>query len=103
MSLAIIKTCGKQYIVKAGQELKIEKLEGEKGAKISFDEVLFVADDKGDIEVGLPTLQGKKVEAEIIEQGRGKKILVVKFKNKVRYRRKRGHRQFFTKVKINKI
>jgi len=103
MSLAIIKTGGKQYIVKAGQELKVEKLLGEVGAKISFDEVLFVSDDKGDIEIGLPTLAGKKVEAEILEQSRGRKILVVKFKNKVRYRRKQGHRQFFTKVKINKI
>jgi large subunit ribosomal protein L21 len=98
--IGVIMTGGKQYVVSAGQELKIEKLEKEVGAKIKFD-TLLVADESSTI-LGKPSL-GEKVEAEVLEQGRARKISVVKFKNKVRYRRNVGHRQPFTKVKINSI
>jgi len=95
--IAIIKTGGKQYKVAEGQDLKIEKLEKNQGDKIKF-ETLLIADEK-DLQIGKPSL-GEQVEAEVIEQGRAKKIMVVKFKNKTRYTRNNGHRQPFTKVKI---
>lgn len=104
MNIAIIQTGGKQYKVKEGQLLKIEKLAGEAGRKINFDKVLLLADSEGaQVTVGQPFVAGAKVEAEIVEQGRGDKILIIKYKSKTRYRRKRGHRQPFTKVKIGKL
>jgi len=98
--IAIIKTGGKQYKVAEGQDLKIEKLEKNQGDKITF-ETLLIADEK-DLQIGKPSL-GEQVSAEVIEQGRAKKIMVVKFKNKTRYTRNNGHRQPFTKVKITAI
>ncbi len=101
---AVIQTGGKQYLVKEGQVLKIEKIPGEKGAEAVFDKVLMVASEDGsEVKLGKPYLEGVKVRGEILEQGRDKKVLVIKFKPKVRYRRKRGHRQFFTKVKVTRI
>lgn len=101
---AVIKTGGKQYRVKEGDKVKIEKLDVEKGKKVDFDEVLLVADDKGeDLKVGTPIVEGAKVSAKVLEQGRAKKIDVIKYKRKVRYRRKYGHRQLFTEVLIEKI
>lgn len=102
MTMAIIKTGGKQYKVNEGQVLNVEKLAGNPGDKIEFNEVLLIADDKGEAQIGQPKLD-KAVMAEVIEQGRADKIIVLKFKSKVRYRRKAGHRQPFTKVKIVKI
>ena len=99
--IAVIKTGGKQYKVQKGDEIKVEKLKGEKGDKISFTEVLLVADGKS-LEIGQPKL-AKKVEAEILEQGRARKVKVVKYKPKVRYMKTQGHRQHFTKVKITAI
>ncbi|MFN3301527.1 MAG: 50S ribosomal protein L21 [Patescibacteria group bacterium] len=102
--LAVIKTGGKQYLVKEGDIIKIEKIEGKVGKKISFDEVLLLADEKGEkVEIGQPIIKKVKVKAEILEQGKDKKILVVKYKPKTRYRRKKGHRQPYTKVKILEI
>ncbi len=98
--IAVIKTGGKQYKVTDGQLLNIEKLEKKQGDKVKF-ETLLIADEK-DLQIGKPGL-GEKVEAEVIEQGRHDKIAVVKFKNKTRYTRNRGHRQPFTKVKITAI
>jgi large subunit ribosomal protein L21 len=98
--IAIIKTGGKQYKVAEGQDLKIEKLEKNQGDKITF-ETLLIADEKG-LQIGKPSL-GEQVSAEVLEQGRAKKIMVVKFKNKTRYTRNNGHRQPFTKVKITAI
>lgn len=99
---AVIKTGGKQYVVEEGQELKIEKLDAEEGKSIEFDAIL-VADESGsDVKVGTPGLSAK-VTANVIEQGKDKKIPVVRFKAKSRYRRNVGHRQPFTKVKIEKI
>jgi len=98
--IAVIKTGGKQYKVKEGEILKIEKVAGAAGDKLDF-EVLLLADEEGkDVKVGKPTVAGAKVAAEILEQGRAKKINVIKYKPKVRYRRKAGHRQMYTKVKI---
>lgn len=100
--LAIIKTGGKQYKVAEGDKIKIEKLEGEAGAKITFEEVLFVGDEK-DAKVGTPFITGAKVEATIVSQGRHKKVIGIKHKPKKRYKVKFGHRQMFTEVEINKI
>lgn len=101
---AVIKTGGKQYKVKEGQILKIEKIAGKVGDKIGFDKVLLVADEGGkEVKVGNPTVSGAKVAAEILEQGRAKKVMVIKYKPKIRYRRKVGHRQMYTKVKIVSI
>ncbi|MAG11863.1 MAG: 50S ribosomal protein L21 [Parcubacteria group bacterium] len=101
---AVIKTGGKQYLVKAGDTLKIEKIDGEAGANVTFDNVLLAFDDKAaDVKIGTPTLSGASVTATIEEQGRGKKIPVIKYKPKTRYRRNVGHRQHFTKVKIGEI
>ena len=100
--IAIIKTGGKQYKVKEGDALKIEKLALEDGKKVKF-ETLLIADENGkDFNVGMPTL-GEKVEGEVLEHGKNDKVLVVKYKNKTRYLRTKGHRQQYTKVKINKI
>lgn len=103
MTIAVIKTGGKQYKVTAGQELNVEKLAGEVGAKLMF-EPLLVADENGDnVEIGTPTVAGKKVEVEIVAHGRDKKVVIIKYRRKTRYRRKAGHRQPFTKIKVGKI
>jgi len=100
--LAIIKTGGKQYKVAEGDKVKVEKLEGEAGAKITFEEVLFIGDEK-DVKIGEPFIKGAKVEATIVEQGRHKKVWGIKHKPKKRYKVKFGHKQLFTEVEINKI
>ncbi len=99
---AIIETGGKQYRVSEGDYIKVEKLECEEGATVVFDRVLFVSQDD-DVKVGTPFVQGAKVEGVAVEHGKGKKILVFKYKPKKNYRKRRGHRQPFTKVKINAI
>lgn len=100
MKIAVIKTGGKQYKVSAGQSLKIEKLPVENGKTVKFD-TLLIADEKN-FKVGKPSL-GEKVEAKVLEQGKGDKVSVIKYKRKTRYRRNVGHRQLFTKVEITKI
>ncbi|NQV89479.1 MAG: 50S ribosomal protein L21 [Parcubacteria group bacterium] len=103
MTFAVIQTGGKQYLVREGQELKIEKLELEEGATVDF-EVLLVSDEEAtDTKVGTPTISGAKVSATVIEQGRSAKVAIMKYKPKSRYRRNVGHRQPFTKIKIEKI
>ena len=102
--IAIIKTGGKQYKVQAGDKVNVEKLAGEVGDQLEFSEVLLVSDEKGEtMQLGTPNVEGVKVVATIVEQGRAKKVTGVKFKAKVRYRRKLGHRQPFTKLEIVKI
>ena len=101
--IAVIKTGGKQYIVKAGTVLKVEKLPGAVGEKIVFDQVLLAGDPGAEVKIGTPNVPGVKVEATVLEQGRLPKVVVIKYKRKVRYKRKVGHRQEFTKVKIEKI
>ena len=100
--IAVIKTGGKQYKVKKGQTIKIEKLPGEKGGKVKFETLLIAGSDGKEVNVGKPSL-GQKVEGKIIEQDRDKKITVIKYKNKTRYKRTLGHRQLFTKVEITSI
>lgn len=100
--LAVIKTGGKQYLVTPGQKLKVEKLNAREGGKIVFGEVLLVSNDKK-MEIGTPYVKGAKIEAKILKQGRGKKVIVFKYHSKTRYRKKKGHRQFFTEVEITKI
>lgn len=100
--LAIIKTGGKQYKVSEGEKIKVEKLEGEVGAKISFEEVLLVGDEK-EVRVGTPLVSGAKVEAVITKQDRANKVWGIKHKPKKRYKVKFGHRQSFTEVEISKI
>lgn len=104
MEFAVIQTGGKQYKVSEGTVLNIEKLAGEHktGDKVAFDKVLLVDDGK-DTTIGTPYINGAKVGAEILEIGRSKKVLVVKYKQKSRYLRRRGHRQPFFKVKITSI
>ncbi len=102
MSFAVIATGGKQYLVAKGEKIQVEKLEGKKGDKITFDQVLATVSDK-DYKIGKPTLEGAAVMATITKQGRGKKIEVLKYKPKSKYRRKIGHRQAYTEVEITKI
>jgi large subunit ribosomal protein L21 len=96
---AVIKTGGKQYRVAAGDILDIEKLAGDAGAKISFDKVILVGGD-GAPTIGAPFIAGASVGAEIVDQRRGRKIIVFKKKRRKNYRRKNGHRQQLTRVKI---
>jgi len=98
---AIIKTGGKQYRVQQGDEFKIEKLDAKVGEKVVFDEVVAVGGDK--LIVGTPFVDGYVVNAEVLEQGKGDKVVIYKYKAKKDYRRKNGHRQPFTLVKITGI
>jgi large subunit ribosomal protein L21 len=101
---AVIKTGGKQYKVSEGKKLKIEKIDVKDGASFDFDSVLLIADEKSaDISLGNPYLKGAKVSAKVLANSRAKKIDVIKYKNKIRYRKKTGHRQYFTEVQIDKI
>ena len=101
---AVIQTGGKQYKVSEGSFVSIEKLGNEykKGDKVTFDKVLLVDDGK-DTTIGTPHIKGAKVEAEIVEIGRARKVMVVKYKQKSRYLKRNGHRQPFFKVKIISI
>lgn len=100
--IAVIKTGGKQYLVKKGDKIKIETLVGEVGDKIEFSEVLFLGDEK-EVKVGMPFLKDVKIEGKILKQGKAKKVTGVKHKAKKRYKVKFGHRQNFTEVEITKI
>ncbi len=99
---AIIKTGGKQYRVNEGDVISVEKLNVASGEKVMFDEVLVVSKD-GEIKIGAPVIAGAKVEATVLQEGKGKKVIVFKYKPKKDFRKKQGHRQPFTKVKIDKI
>lgn len=99
---AIIQTGGKQYRVTEGDVVSIEKLDVNEGEAVEFDQVLTVVKD-GAVTVGKPVISGAKVSATVVAQGKGKKILVFKYKAKSNYRKRQGHRQPFTKVKIEKI
>jgi large subunit ribosomal protein L21 len=100
--LAVIKTGGKQYLVSPGQKIKIEKLDAKEGEVLSFGQVLLV--EKGNkIEIGDPLVKNARVSAKVVSQGKGKKIVVFKYKAKKRYKVKKGHRQQFTEVEIKNI
>lgn len=99
---AVIKTGGKQYRVQEGDILMVEKLDAEEGSTVQFNEVLAVSGDDG-LKVGTPVVAGAVVEANVLGQGKNKKIIVFKYKPKKNYRRKQGHRQPYTRVQITKI
>ena len=99
---AVIRSGGKQYRVSPGQRVTLERLDGDAGDAIAFREVLLV-NGGGEIAVGAPTVDAAGVTGEIVEQGRGKKVRVFKYKNKTRYRRLRGHRQLQTIVLVNEV
>jgi large subunit ribosomal protein L21 len=98
---AVIKTGGKQYKVEKGDKLRVEKLAGSVGDAVTFDQVLMVGGEA--LKLGKPLLPGAKVEAKIVDQGLGKKLIVFKFRRRKNYRRKNGHRQPFTALEITNI
>jgi large subunit ribosomal protein L21 len=99
---AVIRTGGKQYKVHEEQVLKVEKLEGTQGSQIEFDDILMYSDGET-ITLGSPKVDNASVKAQIVEQGRGKKTLVFKYKRRKGYRKMRGHRQHYTEIKIDSI
>ncbi len=99
---AVVKSGGKQYKVQEGETLRVEKLAGEVGAEIAFDDVLMFSDGEN-VQVGTPTLENVTVKGTVVEQGQAKKVIVFKYKRRKRYRRKQGHRQQYTAVKVDSI
>ncbi|MER3443517.1 MAG: 50S ribosomal protein L21 [Meiothermus sp.] len=97
---AIIETGGKQYRAEPGAKLRVEKLEAEAGQTVEFDALMLGGDN---LVVGSPTVPGAKVVAEVVGHGKGRKVRVMKFKAKVQYRRKRGHRQQYTEIVVKEI
>lgn len=108
MTFAVIKTGGKQYKIQEGDILIIEKL-GQQEGEVAFEEVLLVANPStslgagGEVKVGRPTVSGARVTAKVLEEGKGKKKMVFRYKSKTRQHKKKGHRQPYTKVQIIKI
>jgi large subunit ribosomal protein L21 len=99
---AVIKTGGKQHKVSAGDVIAIEKIDGDKGDTVVFDQILMV-ENEGDIRIGRPVVEGAKVVGEIVSQTKGAKIIVFKMKKRKGYRKKNGHRQLLTSMKIKEI
>ncbi|MBR2518370.1 MAG: 50S ribosomal protein L21 [Selenomonadaceae bacterium] len=99
---AIIKTGGKQYKVAEGSEVIVEKLDAAEGDKVTFEEVLALGEGS-ELKIGRPFVKGAKVTASVVKVGKGPKIRILKYRHKTNYRRRQGHRQPFTKVKIEKI
>jgi len=99
---AVIRTGGKQYRVREGSRLAVEKLDGEPGATIEFDQVLLVSDDAG-VRIGAPYLEGSKVTAVVQERGKGRKVGIVKFRRRKGYKRMKGHRQPYTRIQVTGI
>lgn len=99
---AVLKTGGKQYKVQTGETLRIEKIPGEVGSEVSFDNILMFSDGEK-VTIGQPVVENATVTGHIVAQDRAKKVLVFKYKRRKRYRRMRGHRQAFTAVKIDSI
>ena len=100
---AIIETGGKQYRVKPGDTIEVERLEGEAGSSLDLGRVLMVGGEGAETKVGTPAVAGAVVKAELVEQTKGDKIIIFRFKSKVRYRRKTGHRQRLTRLLIKEI
>ena len=99
---AIVNTGGKQYKIKQGDVLRVEKIPGEVGSPVSFDKVLMFSDGEN-VNIGRPVLDNVAVKGHIVDQGKDKKIVVFKYKRRKRYRRKLGHRQQYTEIKIDSI
>lgn len=100
---AVFRTGGRQYRAEPGQTIDVERLPYDEGQTIDLDDVLLVAPDGADPIIGQPNVNGAVVKATVVEQGRGRKIFVWKYKPKERYRRRRGHRQYFTRLRIDSI
>jgi len=111
--LAVIKTWGKQYLVFPGNKIKIEKIEKKEGQEVTFNDVLLLAyspsgparlgEKDRKLEIGTPKVKGVKIVGKVLKQGKGKKIVVFKYKSKKRYKKKQGHRQPFTEIEITKM
>jgi large subunit ribosomal protein L21 len=101
MASAIIRTGGRQYRVSEGETVRVEKLAGEPGSAVEFSEVLMIGGDAP--KFGKPLVSGAKVTGEVVTQGRGEKLVIFKFKRRKKYRRKNGHRQSYTAVRITGI
>lgn len=99
---AIVNTGGKQYRVQPGDTIRVESLSGDQGDLVELDDVRMVSDE-GEVTLGSPTIAGAKVTAEILGRGKAKKIIIFKYKAKTRYRRKNGHRQQYTELRITDI
>ena len=99
---AVIRTGGKQYLVSPGDKIKIEKLNKKEGEEVNFEDVLLL-EKNNKVEIGTPGIKGAKVIGKVLEQGKGRKIIVFKYKPKKHYKKKQGHRQLYTEVKILKI
>lgn len=99
---AIVNTGGKQYRIQEGETFRIEKVTGDVGSEILFDQVLMVSDGEN-VNIGKPMLENVEVRGHVVEQGKAKKVIVFKYKRRKGYRRKQGHRQQYTAVKIDKI
>lgn len=100
---AIVNTGGKQYRVEPGDTLRVEYLPADEGDLVELEDVRMLSDDGGAVTMGAPSIEGAKVTAEVLAQGRGKKVIVFKYKAKTRYRRKNGHRQNFTELRVTDI
>lgn len=100
---AIIEAGGRQYRVTAGDEIEVDLMPAEAGEEVAFDRVLTVVKEGGEVAVGTPTVDGARAVARVLNHGRGRKILVFKYKPKVNYRKRQGHRQDFTRIRIESI
>lgn len=100
---AVIASGGKQYPVRPGEVVRLEKLPGEKGDTLEFDRVALISGDDGKVTVGTPWIEGGRVRGEVMAQGRRRKIDVIKFKRRKNYRRHHGHRQAYTEIRISEI
>ncbi len=100
---AVIEACGRQYRVQEGDILFMDKLDANEGDTVTFDRVLAVSKGEGDVSFGAPVLEGVSVTGKVLNHGKGKKIIVFKYRPKENYRRKKGHRQPYTRVQIEKI
>ncbi|MDI6717871.1 MAG: 50S ribosomal protein L21 [Patescibacteria group bacterium] len=103
MDFAVIETGGKQYKVAVGQKIKIEKIKTDAGESFVFDKVLLEGDKNGNAKIGVPYIDGAKVESKIIKQSKEDKKIVFRYHSKTRYRKKKGHRQHYTEIEITKI
>ncbi len=101
--MAVVEVGGKQYTVSPGENIKIEKIPAKVGEEVVLDKVLMVEKENGEIEIGSPTLDKVKVKAKVVDQGKERKVVVFKFKRRKNYHRKYGHRQPFTRLKIEEI
>lgn len=102
--IAIIKTGGKQYKVKEKDIIKVEKLAKKEGSEIVLKDILLISDNDGKkVTLGNPNIKGAQVTAKVLEEKKDKKVTVIKYKSKIRYSRKKGHRQWYTKLRIDKI